>query len=528
MLSWRTRLERVKLQLSNDYLHGNRHHIKMRQKRGLFNFLGVFANKLMGVATSAEVRKTRELLRKVNNNNNAVNHIVHELATVVNQSRVYIKRNRDKINSLVAVTNNLLESIKRFAGGMQQTVNQNMQKHQAERLVEDTEVLADAFVDQVDQYHRQRAALELGVLTEDLLSVPTLSDILEHAKANRILNIEWYYQNVPVKPMWGEENIVVFQIELPLVKPIRYLQYLLETFPVPQEDGTVSTLKVNSGIAMENATGALLIPHQCRGHGPTVCGPAPLRSGEAMACERGILNNNANERQKCVVKLEKTSQVDEIWFVGENQIVLSTWGDTIYQKCQGRPELRGKLDQGVYTLNLTERCVYSGSTWHVGHTPTYTQHVHIKQEPLLDIPPVNIPAFVNTTGWKIHGLTELGEVKQFTLKTLGTFQKVNIPLSEEGWFWGTLIVILIVIAILILFVYYLKCYYFAAKGKPAEANDVGSPQEEPMEIEITEGSDPSSSSMECSDNKPEPSIASKEQTLKFLFTGLKSLPKKVP
>ena len=285
----------MKLQLSNDYLHGNRHHIKMRQKRGLFNFLGVFANKLMGVATSAEVRKTRELLRKVNNNNNAVNHIVHELATVVNQSRVYIKRNRDKINSLVAVTNNLLESIKRFAGGMQQTVNQNMQKHQAERLVEDTEVLADAFVDQVDQYHRQRAALELGVLTEDLLSVPTLSDILENAKANRILNIEWYYQNVPVKPMWGEENIVVFQIELPLVKPIRYLQYLLETFPVPQEDGTVSTLKVNSGIAMENATGALLIPHQCRGHGPTVCGPAPLRSGEAMACERGILNNNANE-----------------------------------------------------------------------------------------------------------------------------------------------------------------------------------------------------------------------------------------
>ena len=80
--------------------------------------------------------------------------------------------------------------------------------------------------------------------------------------------------------MWGEENIVVFQIELPLVKPIRYLQYLLETFPVPQEDGTVSTLKVNSGIAMENAMGALLIPHQCRGHGPT-----PLRSGEAMACE---------------------------------------------------------------------------------------------------------------------------------------------------------------------------------------------------------------------------------------------------
>ena len=52
-------MERVKSQLSNDHLHGNRYHNKMRQKRGLFNFLAVFANKLMGVATSAEVRKTK-------------------------------------------------------------------------------------------------------------------------------------------------------------------------------------------------------------------------------------------------------------------------------------------------------------------------------------------------------------------------------------------------------------------------------------------------------------------------------------
>ena len=74
----------------------------MRQKRGLLNFIGVFTHHMFGIATSAEVRKTRELLRKVNNNNNAINHIVHELATVVNQSHVYIGQKRDKINFLVA------------------------------------------------------------------------------------------------------------------------------------------------------------------------------------------------------------------------------------------------------------------------------------------------------------------------------------------------------------------------------------------------------------------------------------------
>lgn len=534
-LSWKTRLDRVKLRLGDDYLHGSRHHLRMRNKRGLLNFIGILSHHLFGTATSAEVRKTRELLIKVNNNNNAVNHLVHELASVVNQSHVYINENRDKINALTKYTKSLVQNLERFAGGLQSALNKNTQKHQAERLVEDAEIIADAFVFDVERYHRQRTALESGILTEDLLSGPILTDIMMKAKAHQktvIPNIEWYYQFVPVKPMWGDDNTVIFQLELPLVKPIRYVHYWLETFPVPQGEGTVSTLEVNADIAAENSTGTLVVPRKCRGYEPIVCGPSPMRSGVAMACERGVLTNNQTDRQKCVVKVERTTQVDQIWFVDENQVVLSTWGDTVYQKCEDKhPEMKRWMDKGVYVFNLTDLCVYRGSTWEVSYSPVHTQTMYIERQPLPDIPPLIIPEFLNSTGWKIRGLDdlhELGDMKQFTLKTLNDFHEFTIPPYKKGWLWGTFVVIIIVIAMSLFLVYYLRKYYsVAAKGENAEAVDepiqlrvVNTRGEEPMEIDLPEGSVPQNSSMEGPVIVPGPSIAEKGQNLKLLFNTL--------
>ena len=345
----------------------------------------------------------------------------------------------------------------------------------------------------MEQYHRQRSALESGTLTEDLLAVNVLKDIMAHARTSQrliIQNLEWYYQYVTVRPMWGNDKMIVFQMELPLVGSTQYVHYTLTPYPVPQSDDTVATFKVAPNIAMNNATGEIMIPRLCRGVQPLVCGQSPSRSGAALQCERGILTNNEIERQTCVLSIEKSSRLDDIWLASENQIVLSTWGDIITKECQGSPALQGELVQGVYTLHLGETCSYKGATWRIRHTPTYTQHVRLKREPLPDLPPVNIPAFVNTTGWNIKGVQQLGQVREFTLQTLDTFEKVKVPLIKEGWFLA-LIIATVVVAIVIAVLIYFRHHIYSCITKLIHPQTV---VEEPQPTDVIEGSAPTLSS----------------------------------
>ena len=511
-------MERVKFKLSEEYLHGTHHHPKIRSKRGLFNFIGQAGRFLFGTATSADVAKTRELIRKVSNNQEVVHHLVQDLASVVNQSRVYINENRRKINSLVEFTKNLLKALKRLAGGLQEQVNQNTHKHNAERLVEDAELVARVFTELVEEYHRQRSALESGTLTEDLLSVNVLKDIMAHARTSQrliIQNLEWYYQYVSVRPMWGNDKMIVFQMELPLVGSNRYVHYTLVPYPVPQSDDTVVTFKVAPNIAavMNNGTTEVMIPRLCRGVRPLVCGQSPLRSGVALQCERGILNNNKSDRQACILSVKKSLRLDEIWFTSANQVVLSTWGDVITKECKGRPVLQGELVQGVYTLHLEEACVYRGATWRIRHAPTYTQHVRLKNKPLPEIPPIEIPVFINTTVWNLKGVQQLGQVREFALKTLDTFEKVTVPLIKEGWFLALLVTTAIVLAIVVAVLIYFRHHIYSCIHKHIPPPTV---VEEPQPMDSTEGSAPTLSSPVAA---PALSVASPDDTernLKFL------------
>ena len=103
-----------------------------------------------------------------------MNHIVQELCTVVNQTRVYLQRNRDRINEVskeVKTIEQLLNNMGVHYTGLRDLIEMSYHRHQAERLVEGVEMLADAYLDQVRYYHRQckSTALEGDVLTVDLL-----------------------------------------------------------------------------------------------------------------------------------------------------------------------------------------------------------------------------------------------------------------------------------------------------------------------------------------------------------------------
>lgn len=287
-----------------------------------------------------------------------------------------------------------------------------------------------------------------------------------------VKQIEWYYQFVHVEPLWGENDVIVFQFKLPLVGATYFIHYMIEAFPVPQSNGTVTTLEVHSNVGYHPTQDELLIPGSCRGRRPLVCEPTPVRIGQGLKCERGIVSNRHEERQSCLLKVQETLPVDEIWYTGENQAVLSTWGGRLHIRCKDKSEEMRTLSKGVYIFNLTQHCIYSGPTWRAQYTPVYTQKLHLQHRIVYDIAPVVIPDFVDTQGWQQRvrpDLQALGEVKMFQLsdlKDLQEFHLTSVPLHKKGWIWGTFILIIVAIAMLIFLVCYLKykrCGQFKVK-----------------------------------------------------------------
>lgn len=461
--SWQMRLTQVKLRLTPDYLYDNRHHFRTRKKRGLFNFVGQLSRHLFGTATMSEIQKIQEILWKIGKDNQAITHVVNEFATVINQSQIYVHENRDMINRVTAETRNLLNYVEKF-DELSHIVNTNVQRHYAERLIEDMELLATAYTNVVEHYHRQRTAMEMGVLTEDLLSPIVLKDIIMQARARQqdmISTWEWYYQYVTVQPLFGRQDVVVFQIELPLVRPVKYDHYLLETFPVPQKGNITAILRVERHVAFDKVTSGLFVPLNCRGRDPMVCQPSPLRTGQAMSCERGIITNEGDERQNCVIQVERTTQVDQLWFIEENRIVLSTWGDNLKKHCRDYPEQTTWVEQGVYIFNISENCIYLGSTWQVEHSPKFSRTVYVERHSLPAIPSVDFPVLFNNTGVHDHVISDLGElgaIKYFTIAKLQELTTPTIPLYKEGWFWAVFCSVLVVCFLIVSIIFVRKNY----------------------------------------------------------------------
>ena len=75
------------------------------------------------------------------------------------------------------------------------------------------EHVVGSYKEAVQKYWHQKASLELSRLTEDMLTLPQLEDILlkgTSAATLPIRPIQWYYEHSFISPVWGgdTENIM--------------------------------------------------------------------------------------------------------------------------------------------------------------------------------------------------------------------------------------------------------------------------------------------------------------------------------
>ena len=163
--------------------------IHRRTRRGLVNIVGLLSNRLFGTATEAQVLETRSQIENIAKQNKRVVNVVKELITIVNHTHEHSKIVNQHIRSLetyvsaVAFEIQKSENITGKLGNRIDILRSVIQTDRALTLIETTH---NVWLRQLDRYNRQRAALELGYLTEDILSVKDLTKIIQDAQLHNL------------------------------------------------------------------------------------------------------------------------------------------------------------------------------------------------------------------------------------------------------------------------------------------------------------------------------------------------------
>ncbi len=255
--------------------------------------------------------------------------------------------------------------------------------------------MCDVYQREKAAYHTQRAALEVGHLTEDLLPPETLEDILQQAIAQGykvMTQLEWYYQHLEVKPIFSEQDNLLYQVTIPLIHDEQYLQYSIQTFPVPYKNSEMSAkLEISGHVGFNTQTGDLFLPKFCIGMHPTVCRSGPVYQSGRLNCIRGILNGVKSQTEYCTVQVTKGRNETEVQEVDVNTYVITTWGKSLIERCASQNEKAYELKPDTYIVTVKYTCSVMGQSWaiHGIKEENINKHIKLKQS--------DVPVTINIT-----------------------------------------------------------------------------------------------------------------------------------
>ena len=322
--AWLDRLERIRGKESS----------RSRRKRGILNLGGSLLNTLFGVATEGQLQKYSKAVQSLSQRTSAIMHVVPELMTVVNQSRMYVKENREQLRTLTGhqqVVEQYLQNMSNRLADMELRLGAAELRLEMDRVISALETVYDLYQQDMRRHQEQRIALETGRLSEDLLSRTTLLSILETIRAtgyNYIETLEWFYQYLTVQPVWQNDENLLFRIVLPLIDQTPSLLYHVRSFPSPLPNSNVTaSFDLNEFYGYNTEEDGLFRARFCVGENPKVCQRGAMFEAKGQRCINGVINARIRPIKSCKIKFKMNeNNVTQIFQLEVNDYVISTWG----------------------------------------------------------------------------------------------------------------------------------------------------------------------------------------------------------
>ena len=177
-----------------------------RIKRGLFNFVSEIGATLFGTATEDQVAQLKHYITKAQRTNRRIVHATNELISVGNETSAEVSLNRQHLVAVEQFAKELyaeLVTYRRVLDGCVGSLIALEKSTQIDRILSALESVHNLWLRESDRYQRQRASLELGQLTGEILPPNELLLILEHSQGVGLFSpgLAWYYQQVSLVPV---------------------------------------------------------------------------------------------------------------------------------------------------------------------------------------------------------------------------------------------------------------------------------------------------------------------------------------
>jgi hypothetical protein len=393
--AWRRRLRKIELALpslaspspTTPLLPG-----RVRNPRGLLDPLGVLVHDIFGLATSAEVANIKTVLQSVGDNQAAIVTKLDLLTTVVNRSRIYEQENREFLNKLSSQFSNTQQILYNLT----RRFNILSLRVAMEQVLEDLEIQADTMHSFQALYAHRRQDLHNLKLSEELLPISSLENILATAStydAVPLSDINWYYTHESVRPLWATPDFLVFEVNLPLVRPSTFLLYHIQGWPVPTGPSLSVTIVQTGEFGYDTNSGQLFEATHCVGLAPKVCSSGPLFKTGFPPCVRGILKGDHELMGNCKVAVSP-GNASHLSYFAANEYILSTWGDVLEARCTGQNARTVSISKGVYHILLPRSCSLSGPAWTISAIALHHLHLHLLSKQLTRPRALNLSALL--------------------------------------------------------------------------------------------------------------------------------------
>ena len=263
----------------------------------------------------------------------------------------------------------------------------------------------------------------------------------------------WYYEHIDVVPIWGDDDILIYRAKLPLVDNAEYLRYIINTWPVPvNESGYVMKLIAQQDVAIHTGNGDVFLPSKCQGKRPAVCRTGPIYSSSRMRCERGILNENDEDRSNCRIQVSRRPLETTVEELEAGHYVVQSSGGAYTLHCVGKRQIKDVLPLGVFIVQIPNDCELRGSDWTIrGEIRRFSQVTlrvkRLRVKPISLIPDSNL----------VDNLPAIEKEPWTILKDLDTFDIATVSTDPMNWThavrhssWiNALLIIAIIIALIV-------------------------------------------------------------------------------
>ena len=470
--SWMSRIHRIQVDLpSFSTIHPSQnpdtHQLPrlgkdeagIRRSRGLLDPLGVLMHDVFGLATSKEIANIRNILSTLDQNDGAIVHRIDILTSVVNRSRVYEAQNRVFINTLAS----RMAHGQAHLANLTRTVSELAIHISMEQVLESLELKRDTIQKLHDLYTHRRQDLHSLRLTEELLPLATLAQILRDAQSYDVIPIaetNWYYAHERVRPMWATKDFLVYEVELHMVRPAMFLLYRIQSWPVPTSDTTATHITQTGQFGYNTHTGQLFKADHCLGDSPMVCAAGALYAADFPPCVRGILKSDARLMDTCPTRITRgnASQID---YITDNEYIVSSWGEKLETRCTGKNAENLYLPRGVHNLIVSPKCSVTSASWTLSAISLHHLHVALITRELPRAQALNLSSLIHPS-YSLYTpespLQSLARIESLPLELLRAPLLKEIPWQQNSNTLQTILIVLVLL-LLTLIVAYVAWHY---------------------------------------------------------------------